>query len=86
MILKSFRAVLPAPKQPANPRRKKTDAGMLLPLPHSLITLGAEQLRHVHLAGAQLRYLARSGGEVVGALGFGARAWLVAGRDRFIGW
>ncbi len=38
------------------------------------------------MAGAQLRYLARSGSEVVGALGFGASAWLVAGRDRFIGW
>jgi hypothetical protein len=40
------------------------------------------------MAGAQLRYLARGGGggEVVGALGFGAGAWLVAGRDRFIGW
>ena len=38
------------------------------------------------MAGAQLRYLARSGTEVVGALGFGASAWLVAGRDRFIGW
>ena len=38
------------------------------------------------MAGAQLRYLARSGGQVVGALGFGASAWLVAGRDCFIGW
>lgn len=38
------------------------------------------------MAGAQLRYLARSGSEVVGALGFGASAWLVADRDRFIGW
>ena len=38
------------------------------------------------MAGAQLRYLARSGGAVVGALGFGASAWLVAGRDRFLGW
>lgn len=38
------------------------------------------------MAGAQLRYLARSGGEVIAALGFGASAWLVAGRDRFIGW
>src|SRR5258708_18989950 len=38
------------------------------------------------MAGAQLRYLARSGGTVVGALGFGASAWLVAGRDRFLGW
>lgn len=38
------------------------------------------------MAGAQLRYLARSGDEVVGALGFGASAWLIAGRDCFIGW
>lgn len=38
------------------------------------------------MAGAQLRYLARSAGQVVGAMGFGASAWLVAGRDRFIGW
>ena len=38
------------------------------------------------MAGAQLRYLARSGSEVVAAMGFGASAWLVAGRDRFIGW
>ncbi len=115
-LLRMHRAgliALPSPKRPAPQRRKKTDAGMLLPLPQSLITLSAEQLRHVRLdvvqtqtdraiyhqllqahhylgagsmAGAQLRYLARSGGEVVGALGFGASAWLVAGRDRFIGW
>jgi len=38
------------------------------------------------MAGAQLRYLARFRNEVVGALGFGASAWLVAGRDQFIGW
>jgi hypothetical protein len=38
------------------------------------------------MAGAQLRYLARSGGEVVGAMGFGASAWLAAARERFIGW
>jgi len=39
------------------------------------------------MVGAQLRYLARSGGgEVVGAFGFGAGSWLVSGRDRFIGW
>jgi len=115
-LLRMHRAeliTLPELKRPAPQRRKKTDAGMLLPLPQSLITLSAEQLRHVRLdvvqtradraiyhqllqahhylgagsmAGAQLRYLARSGGEVVGALGFGASAWLVAGRDRFIGW
>ena len=102
-LLRMHRAgliALPVPKRPAPQRRKKTAAGMLLPLPQSLITLSAEQLRHVRLdvvqtqadraiyhqllqahhylgagsmAGAQLRYLARGGGEVVGALGFGAR-------------
>jgi len=115
-LLRMHRAgliALPAPIRPAPGRRKKPDAGMLLPLPQSLITLSAEQIRHVRLdvvhtrtdraiyhqllqahhylgagsmAGAQLRYLARSGGEVVAALGFGASAWLVAGRDHFIGW
>ena len=38
------------------------------------------------MAGAQLRYLARSGEAVIGALGFGASAWSVAGRDHYIGW
>jgi len=38
------------------------------------------------MSGAQLPNLARSGGEAVVALGFGASTWLVAGRDRFIGW
>ena len=115
-LLRMHRAeliALPAPIRPAPGRRKKPDAGMLLPLPQSLMNMSAEQLRHVRLdvvktqadraiyhrlleahhylgagsmAGAQLRYLARSGGQVVGALGFGASAWLVAGRDRFIGW
>ena len=115
-LLRMHRArliALPAIKRAAPQCRKKTDVGMLLPLPQSLIILSAEQLRHVCLdvvqtqaeraiyhqlmqahhylgaasmAGAQLRYFARSGGEVVSALGFGASAWLVAGRDCFIGW
>lgn len=115
-LLRMHRAeliTLPEPIRAAPQRGKKPDAGMLLPLPQSPITLSAEQFRHVRLdlvqtrteraiyhqllqahhylgagsmAGAQLRYLARSGAEVVGALGFGASAWLVAGRDRFIGW
>jgi len=38
------------------------------------------------LAGAQLRYFARSGGRVLALLGFGAAAWKTAPRDRFIGW
>ena len=38
------------------------------------------------LPGAQLRYMALSGGQVLALLGFGAAAWKTAPRDRFIGW
>jgi hypothetical protein len=38
------------------------------------------------MAGAQTRYLALDGERVLGALGFGAPAWRLAARDRFIGW
>ena len=38
------------------------------------------------LAGAQIRYLIYARERVLGALGFGAAAWQVAARDRFIGW
>jgi hypothetical protein len=43
-------------------------------------------LGHTPLAGAQLRYVIRCQTRVVGGLGFGASAWSVAVRDRFIGW
>lgn len=38
------------------------------------------------LAGAQMRYFVFSGSRLLAALGFGASAWKVAPRDRFIGW
>lgn len=38
------------------------------------------------LAGAQLRYLAFAGSDLVAMFGFGAAAWAMADRDRFIGW
>lgn len=38
------------------------------------------------LPGAQMRYFARAQGRTVALLGFGAAAWKVAPRDRFIGW
>ena len=38
------------------------------------------------LPGAQIRYLVFGGGHLLAALGFGAAAWKVAPRDRFIGW
>ena len=38
------------------------------------------------LAGAQMRYIARAQDQVLALLGFGAAAWKVAPRDRWIGW
>lgn len=43
-------------------------------------------LGYTPLPGAQLRYLIRFDGGVLGVLGFGAAAWKVAPRDRWIGW
>lgn len=44
-------------------------------------------LGHKPLPGAQIRYLvSSSGGALVAALGFGACAWKVLPRDKFIGW
>ena len=38
------------------------------------------------LPGAQIRYLVSTGPHLLAALGFGAAAWKLAPRDRFIGW
>lgn len=38
------------------------------------------------LPGAQIRYFVHAGRHLVALLGFGASAWKVAPRDRFIGW
>jgi hypothetical protein len=43
-------------------------------------------LGFVPMAGAQMRYLISWEGGWLGALGFGAAAWQVRDRDRFIGW
>jgi hypothetical protein len=43
-------------------------------------------LGYTPLAGAQLRYLIRCDDGLLGAIGFGAAAWKVAARDRWIGW
>lgn len=43
-------------------------------------------LGFVPMAGAQLRYLIRWRDGCLGVLGFGAAAWRVQDRDRFIGW
>lgn len=43
-------------------------------------------LGHSNLPGAQLRYLIYAKQQVLGAIGFGAAAWSLAARDRFIGW
>ena len=38
------------------------------------------------LPGAQIRYLAEANKDTIAAIGFGASAWTVAPRDRWIGW
>lgn len=43
-------------------------------------------LGFVPMAGAQMRYLIGWEGGWLGAIGFGAAAWQVRDRDRFIGW
>ena len=43
-------------------------------------------LGYTPLPGAQMRYLIESDQGLLGALGFGAAAWKVAARDRWIGW
>jgi len=43
-------------------------------------------LGYAPLPGAQLRYVATAGATVLALMGFGAAAWKVAPRDRFIGW
>lgn len=43
-------------------------------------------LGHQPMPGAQLRYFVRSDGEIVALLGFGASAWKVHPRDKYIGW
>jgi len=43
-------------------------------------------LKYKPLTGAQIRYLVYSGPDLLAVLGFGASAWALAPRDRFIGW
>jgi hypothetical protein len=43
-------------------------------------------LGYTPLSGSQLRYNVFSGERLVALLSFGASAWKLAGRDRFIGW
>ena len=43
-------------------------------------------LGYTRLPGAQLRYFIRSDNQDLALLGFGAGAWKVSSRDRFIGW
>jgi hypothetical protein len=43
-------------------------------------------LGHAPLPGAQMRFFVRYQGNVVACLGFGAAAWRIAPRDKYIGW
>ena len=55
-------------------------------------SLGNELIERYHylgyhaLPGAQMRYFVVARGQMLAVLGFGASAWKVAPRDRFIGW
>lgn len=74
------------------------DAGALGPLRLEIVVKGTTSqlwnelieryhyLGHKPLPGAQLRYFVFSGSGLLAALGFGASAWSVAGRDGYIGW
>jgi hypothetical protein len=64
-----------------SPVRTRTEARLWNELMARHHYLGAQPM-----AGAQIRYLARDGGRVLAALGFGAAAWKLGPRDRFIGW
>ena len=73
-------------------------AGALGPLRLELVVKGTssqlwnELIERYHylgyksLPGAQLRYFVFSGARLLATLGFGASAWSVADRDRYIGW
>jgi hypothetical protein len=43
-------------------------------------------LGYTPLSGSQMRYSVYAGAQLVALLSFGASAWTLAGRDRFIGW
>lgn len=43
-------------------------------------------LGHTPLPGAQMKYFARNGNEILAALSFSAGAWMTKPRDQFIGW
>ncbi len=43
-------------------------------------------LKYKPLPGAQIRYMVFGGPDLLAVLGFGAAAWALAPRDRFIGW
>jgi hypothetical protein len=43
-------------------------------------------LGHKTLPGAQLRYFIKSETQIIALLGFGAAAWKISARDKYIGW
>ncbi len=60
---------------------KKTDSRLYNELIERYHYLG-----YTPMAGAQIRYLIKDGSELLGVIGFGASAWKVACRDKYIGW
>lgn len=81
------------PAEPTSPALGAADKPRLHPVQTSHDSrLWNELIERYHylgykpLPGAQIRYLIFGGSCLLAALGFGAAAWKVAPRDRFIGW
>lgn len=81
------RAPVPGPVRALEPLRfQRVNGGKHSGLWNELIAR-YHYLGYRPLSGAQMRYLVWSGeGRVLAALGFGACAWQVQARDRYIGW
>jgi hypothetical protein len=77
-IVSPARALTPLRLQPVQNRE---DSRLWNEFIHRYHYLGYQPL-----PGAQLRYLIFSGSQPIALLGFGAAAWQVAPRDRYIGW
>ena len=89
--LKSYKIILPE-KRPVTQSVGKLTGLKLFPVEDSLqSTLYNALIDRYHylgytpMAGAQIRYLFSWDGGVLGCIGFGASAWKLAPRDRFIG-
>ena len=81
------------PQEPiSGTRRDVGDLRLQLVMRRSEMLLWRELIARYHylgyapLTGARMHYLIYDGDRLLGAIGFGASAWKLAPRDRFIGW